>query len=134
LLLPTYQAAKFLEQFQKEQVMNLQLTGHHLEITPALRDYVQNKLTRISNHFDHVIDVKVTMSVEKLAQKVEATLHVPGNDLHAECADENMYSAIDMLTDKLDRQVVKHKEKHGDHHKTNGAVKHQHVEQPPTVN
>ena len=62
--------------------MNLQLTGHHLEITPALRDYVTSKLARISNHFDHVIDVKVTMSVEKLAQKVEATLHVPGNDLH----------------------------------------------------
>jgi putative sigma-54 modulation protein len=115
--------------FKKEQVMNLQLTGHHLEITPALREYVQSKLTRISNHFDHVIDVKVTMSVEKLAQKVEATLHVPGNDLHAACADENMYSAIDMLTDKLDRQVVKHKEKHGDHHKTNGAVKHQNVDQ-----
>jgi putative sigma-54 modulation protein len=114
--------------------MNLQLTGHHLEITPALRDYVQSKLTRISNHFDHVIDVKITMSVEKLAQKVEATLHVPGNDLHAECADENMYSAIDMLTDKLDRQVVKHKEKHGNHHKTNGAVKHQNVEQNQTVN
>jgi len=89
--------------------MNLQLTGHHLEITPALRDYVTSKLSRISNHFDHVIDIKVTLSVEKLAQKVEATLHVPGNDLHAECQDENMYSAIDMLTDKLDRQVVKHK-------------------------
>jgi putative sigma-54 modulation protein len=114
--------------------MNLQLTGHHLEITPALRDYVQNKLTRISNHFDHVIDVKVTMRVEKLAQKVEATIHVPGNDLHAECADENMYSAIDMLTDKLDRQVVKHKEKHGSHHKANGAVKHQNLEQNSTPN
>ena len=107
--------------------MNLQLTGHHLEITPALREYVQSKLTRISNHFDHVIDVKVTMSVEKLAQKVEATLHVPGNDLHAACADENMYSAIDMLTDKLDRQVLKHKEKQGNHHKSNGGVKHQEV-------
>lgn len=105
--------------------MNLQLTGLHLEITPALRDYVTSKLVRISNHFDHVIDVKVTMSVEKLAQKVEATLHVPGNDLHAACENDNMYSAIDMLTDKLDRQVVKHKEKNGDHHKTNGAVKHQ---------
>lgn len=105
--------------------MNLQLTGHHLEITPALREYVSAKFSRISNHFDHVIDVKVTMSIEKLAQKVEATLHVPGNDLHAECTDENMYSAIDMLTDKLDRQVVKHKEKHGDHHKLGGAVKHQ---------
>ncbi len=108
--------------------MNLQLTGLHLEITPALRDYVTSKLTRISNHFDHVIDVKVTMSVEKLAQKVEATLHVPGNDLHAACEGENMYSAIDMLTDKLDRQVVKHKEKHADHHKSHGAVKHQNID------
>ena len=80
--------------------MNLQLTGLHLEITPAMRDYVTSKLARISSHFDHVIDVKVTMSVEKLAQKVEATLHVPGNDLHAACEDDNMYSAIDMLTDK----------------------------------
>ena len=109
--------------------MNLQLTGLHLEVTPALRDYVTSKLTRISNHFDHVIDVKVTLSVEKLAQKVEATLHVPGNDLHAACTDENMYSAIDMLTDKLDRQVLKHKEKNGDHHKSNGAVKHQVTEE-----
>ena len=109
--------------------MNLQLTGLHLEVTPALRDYVTSKLTRISNHFDHVIDVKVTLSVEKLAQKVEATLHVPGNDLHAACTDENMYSAIDMLTDKLDRQVLKHKEKNGDHHKSNGAVKHQAAEE-----
>ena len=108
--------------------MNLQLTGHHLEVTPALRDYLQSKLARVSTHFDHVIDVKVTLSVEKLLQKVEATVHVPGNDLHAECADENMYSAIDMLADKLDRQVVKHKEKSNDHHKTNGAVKHQAVE------
>jgi putative sigma-54 modulation protein len=105
--------------------MNLQLTGHHLEITPALREYLMSKFARISNHFDHVIDVKVTMSVEKLAQKVEATLHVPGNELHAACTDENMYSAIDMLTDKLDRQVVKHKEKLGDHHKLGGGVKHQ---------
>ena len=108
--------------------MNLQLTGLHLEVTPALRDYVTSKLTRISNHFDHVIDVKVTMSVEKLAQKVEATLHVPGNDLHAACEGETMYSAIDMLTDKLDRQVVKHKEKHADHHKSHGAVKHQNID------
>lgn len=108
--------------------MNLQLTGHHLEVTPALRDYVTSKLAKISSHFDHVIDVKVTMSVEKLAQKVEATLHVPGNDLHAACQDENMYSAIDMLTDKLDRQVLKHKEKSANHHKVNGAVKHQNLD------
>jgi putative sigma-54 modulation protein len=108
--------------------MNLQITGHHLEVTPALRDYVQGKLARIKNHFDHVIDIKVTLSVEKLVQKVEATLHVPGNDLHVECTDENMYSAIDMLTDKLDRQILKHKEKRGDHRQANGAVKHQAAE------
>jgi putative sigma-54 modulation protein len=108
--------------------MNLQLTGHHLEITPALREYIEGKLSRVSNHFDHVIDVKVTLSVEKLVQKVEATLRVPGNDLHVECSGENMYSAIDMLTDKLDRQVLKHKEKQGDHHKVNGALKHQATE------
>jgi putative sigma-54 modulation protein len=108
--------------------MNLQLTGHHLEITPALRDYVESKLARMKTHFDHVIDVKVTLSVEKLVQKVEATMHVPGNDLHVACTGENMYSAIDMLADKLDRQVLKYKEKLTDHHKNNGAVKHQALE------
>lgn len=108
--------------------MNLHLTGHHLEITPAMRDYVTSKLERVTNHFDQVIDVKVTLSVEKLKQKVEATLHVPGNDLHAECADDNMYSAIDLLADKLDRQVLRHKEKQGDHHRANGGLKHQATE------
>ena len=108
--------------------MNLHLTGQHLEVTPALREYIQNKLTKVTNHFDHMIDVKVTLSVENLAQKVEATIHVPGADLHAESSDADMYSAIDLLADKLDRQVLKHKEKHADHHKTNGAVKHQATE------
>jgi putative sigma-54 modulation protein len=75
-----------------------------------------------------MIDVKVTLTAEKLAQKVEATIHVPGNDLHAESSDENMYSAIDLLADKLDRQVLKYKEKMTDHHKANGAVKHQATE------
>ena len=106
-------------------IMNLQLTGHHLEVTPALKDYVQNKLTRVSNHFDQLIDIRVVMSVEKLTQRVEATLRVPGNDMHVECEDENMYSAIDLLADKLDRQVLKYKEKLVDHHQVNGAVKHQ---------
>lgn len=105
--------------------MNLNLTGHHLEVTPALRDYVQSKLERITNHFDNVIDVKVTLSVEKLVQKAEATIHVPGSDLHAECSDADMYSAIDLLADKLDRQVLKVKEKFADHHRADGGVKHQ---------
>ncbi|ABE48414.1 MULTISPECIES: ribosome hibernation-promoting factor, HPF/YfiA family [Methylobacillus] len=108
--------------------MNLHLTGHHLEVTPALREYVQSKLARLSNHFDHVIDLKVTLSVEKLVQKAEATLHVPGNDLHAECGAENMYSAIDLLADKLDRQVLKHKEKISNHNQASGGLKHQPVE------
>lgn len=108
--------------------MNLNLTGHHLEITPALRDYVSAKLERVTDHFDQVIDVKVTLSVEKLKQTVDATLHVPGNDLHAECSGDNMYSAIDLLADKLDRLVLKHKEKQGDHHRVNGALKHQTTE------
>ena len=108
--------------------MNLQLTGHQLEVTPALRDYVESKLARISSHFDHVIDLRVTLSVEKLMQKVEATLHVPGNDMHVECANENMYSAIDLLTDKLDRKILKHKEKLVDHHKIDGVLKRQAAE------
>ena len=108
--------------------MNLQLTGHQLEVTPALRDYVESTLARISSHFDHVIDLRVTLSVEKLMQKVEATLHVPGNDMHVECANENMYSAIDLLTDKLDRKILKHKEKLVDHHKSDGVLKRQAAE------
>jgi putative sigma-54 modulation protein len=91
--------------------MNLQMTGHHLEITPALRDYVTSKLTRINRHFDHVIDVSMIMSVEKLNQKVEANVHLSGKDIFAESTDSDMYAAIDLLVDKLDRQILKHKEK-----------------------
>jgi putative sigma-54 modulation protein len=91
--------------------MNLNLSGHHLDITPAIRDYVINKLDRVSRHFDHVIDVNVILSVDKLRQKVEANVHVRGRDLHAEAIDEDMYAAIDLLADKLNRQVLKHKER-----------------------
>lgn len=91
--------------------MNLHLTGHHLQITQAIRDYVQGKLERITNHFDHVIDVNCILSVEKLQHKVEATVHVRGKDIHCECIHSDMYAAIDGLVDKLDRQVKKHKEK-----------------------
>ncbi len=91
--------------------MNLTMSGHHLEITPAIRDYMTSKLTRVTRHFDHVIDVNVIMSVDKLVQKVEATLHVRGNDIFAESMDADLYAAIDALVDKLDRQVLKHKEK-----------------------
>ena len=91
--------------------MNLNLTGNHLDITPAIRDYVVAKLDRITRHFDHVIDVQVVMSVAKLRHKVEANLHARGKDIHVDAVELDMYAAIDALVDKLDRQVVKHKEK-----------------------
>ena len=102
--------------------MNLQLTGHHVDITPAIRDYVTTKLERVVRHFDHVIDVNVVLTVNKLQQKVEATVHVRGKDLHAECIDADMYAAIDGLADKLDRQVLKHKEQIRNHRADADAV------------
>jgi putative sigma-54 modulation protein len=101
--------------------MNLQVSGHHLEITPALHAYITEKLSRVTRHFDHVIDVGVILSVNKLDQKVEAKLHVRGKDIYAECIDANMYAAIDALADKLDRAVIKHKEKTVDHHPSEAA-------------
>ena len=96
--------------------MQLTVTGHHLDITPPLKGYVEKKLDRISRHFDHVIDVHCVLTVEKLAHKAEATLHVRGSNIHADAADSDMYAAIDALSDKLDRLVKKHKEKLADHH------------------
>jgi putative sigma-54 modulation protein len=95
--------------------MNLNLSGHHLEITPAIRAYVTTKLVRLTRHFDHVIDVNVVLSVDKLRQQVTANLHVRGKEIHAECVEPDMYAAIDALADKLDRQVLKHKEKRNGH-------------------
>jgi putative sigma-54 modulation protein len=91
--------------------MNLQLTGHHVDITPAIRNYVLSKLDRINRHFDHVIDVEVIMTVEKLDQKIEANVHLSGKDIHVEANDADMYAAIDGMIDKLDRQILKHKER-----------------------
>ena len=102
--------------------MQLKITGHHVEVTPALRSAVERKLERIVRHFDNVIVVHVTLTVEKLDQKAEATLHVSGADIHAIAVDENMYAAIDALADKLDRAVKKHKEKVQDHHATEGRM------------
>ena len=94
--------------------MNLNLTGHHLDITPALRTYVQEKLGRVRRHFDHVIDAHVVLSVDKLRQKAEVTLHVRGKDIHCASEDLDLYAAIDLLVDKLDRQVLKYKDKRQD--------------------
>jgi len=96
--------------------MNLQLTGHHVDITPAIRQYVVTKLERIERHFDHVIDVNVVMTVEKLDQKIEANVHLSGKDIHVQSSEEDMYAAIDSLVDKLDRQVLRHKERFSSRH------------------
>lgn len=105
--------------------MQLNLSGHHIDITTALRDYVSNKMERLERHFDHVTNVHVILSVEKLRQKAEATLHVSGANLFANAEHENMYAAIDALVDKLDRQIKKHKEKTKDHHQASGGIKAQ---------
>jgi len=91
--------------------MQIDLTGHHVDITDSIRAYVNEKFERINRHFDRVNDTHVILSVEKQAQKAEATILVANNKLFASAEDENMYAAIDALADKLDRQVVKHKEK-----------------------
>lgn len=108
--------------------MNLNISGHHLEVTPAIKDYVAEKFDRIKRHFDQVIDANVIMQVEKLVHKVEVSMHVSGRDFHAHAEDGNMYAAIDLMADKLDRQIVKHKEKNSDHHADGGAAKRQHSE------
>jgi putative sigma-54 modulation protein len=104
--------------------MNLHISGHHLEITPALRDYVAQKLDRVTEHFDHVIDVNVVLRVEKLKQKAEVTVHVRGKDIHVESDDNDMYAAIDILVDKLERQVQKFKQKTQDHHRGDKITHH----------
>ena len=91
--------------------MNLNITGHHIEVTPAIRDYVTGKVERVLRHFDQVTSAHVILSVEKLQQKAEVTLHVKGKDIFADAIDADLYAAIDLVADKLDRQVVKHKEK-----------------------
>jgi putative sigma-54 modulation protein len=95
--------------------MNINITGHHVEVTPALRDYVTGKVDRVIRHFDQVTSVHVVLSVEKLRQKAEITLHVKGKDIYADADDADLYAAIDALADKLDRQVLKHKEKSNNH-------------------
>ena len=101
--------------------MNLKISGHHLEVTPALREYVRSKLERITRHFDQVVDVNVLLTVENLKekerrQKAEVNLHVKGKDIFMEHSHEDLYAAVDQLMDKLDRQVCKHKDRIHDHH------------------
>ena len=106
--------------------MQLNITGHHVEVTDSLKTYVAEKLERLEKHFDHVNNVHVILSVEKQRQKSEATVNVNGASLFADSTEEDMYAAIDAMADKLDRQIKKHKEKLKDHHRNEGSqIKHQ---------
>ena len=96
--------------------MQVNLSGHHVEITPALKDYVNSKIDRIERHFDSVTSIHCILTVEKLRHKAEAKVNVTGSTIFAEAVEEDMYAAIDGMIDKLDRQIVKHKEKLTDHH------------------
>ena len=107
--------------------MNFTISGHHLEVTPAIREHVLNKLERIKRHFDQVIDISVILTIDKLTekekrQKAEINLRVKGKDLHAESIAHDLYAAIDLLIDKLDRQVIKYKDKMQNHQ--HDAIKH----------
>ena len=97
--------------------MQLNLDGHHVEITPALREYVETKLKKIERHFDHLTGVHVVLNVEKQRQAAEATLNLTGAQIFANAEHEDMYAAIDLMISKLDAQVRKHKGKITDHHR-----------------
>ena len=101
--------------------MQLSVTGHHIDISPALRDYVETKLSKLERHFDNMTDIHCILTVEKLVHKAEATIQLGGGTIHADSTHEDMYAAIDGLVDKLDRQVKKHKEKVTDHHAREAA-------------
>lgn len=91
--------------------MQLNVSGHHVEVTEPLRQYVETKFERLQRHFDQITNTQVTLIVEKMVQKAEATVHISGADIFAQAESEDMYAAIDALADKLDRQLIKHKEK-----------------------
>ena len=107
--------------------MQINLTGHHIDITSALRTYVESKFERLERHFDNMTNVHVILSIEKDRQKAEATVQVNRGNLFANVEHEDMYAAIDGLIDKLDRQAKKHKEKLTDHHRNDGGLKNQEI-------
>jgi putative sigma-54 modulation protein len=101
--------------------MQIDVTGHHIDVTESMRAYVDDKFERLERHFDNVTNVHVILTVEKNRQKAEATVNVNGAQVYADATEEDMYVAIDALIDKLDRQVIKHKEKKSNHR--NGHIK-----------
>ncbi len=103
--------------------MHININGHHVEVTKSLRDYVTSKLGRLERHFDQVTNIDVILSVEKLRHKAEATIPVNGSNIFANAEEQDMYASIDALVDKLDRQIIKRKEKITNHHRAEGSPK-----------
>ena len=103
--------------------MRIETHGQQIEVTPALHDYVQAKLARLERHFDQPIDARIVLGVEKTDQRAEATLNVSGRTLHADASGQDMYAAIDLLADKLDRLLLKHRKKVVDHHRGESAAR-----------
>lgn len=95
--------------------MQITISGHHLDITDPIREYVATKLTKLERHYQHINSINVILSVDKLIQKAEANVHISGAEIFANAEHEDLYAAIDALSDKLDRQLIKYKEKHRDH-------------------
>lgn len=107
--------------------MQINITGHHMDITSALRTYIESKFERLERHFEQMTNIHVILTVEKERQKAEATIHVNRGNLFADAQHDDMYAAIDALIDKLDRQVKKHKEKLTDHHQSEGRLKDKNI-------
>lgn len=105
--------------------MQTTISGQHMDVTPALKDYINSKMERIARHFDHVSGSNVVLHVEKTRHHAEGTVATKGATLHAEAEADDMYAAIDAMIDKLDNQVRKQKGKHTDHHRNGGALKSQ---------
>lgn len=105
--------------------MQLTISGHQIDLTDSMKNYITEKMQRIERHFDHLNSIDVVLHVEKIHHKAEATLNAKGITMHAQADSDNMYSSIDELTNKLDTQVRKHKEKQTDHHRSGGALKEQ---------
>lgn len=101
--------------------MQLDITGHHIDVTPLLKNYVKEKVSRLRRHFDQVLNIQVILEVQKHNHKAEASLNVSGNHIFANATGHDMYAAIDALADKLDRQILKHKEKLRSHHRNEGS-------------
>ncbi|MBT4838675.1 MAG: ribosome-associated translation inhibitor RaiA [Methylococcales bacterium] len=109
--------------------MQINVTGQHMDVTESLSSYVNSKFEKLERHFDNVIDVHVILSVEKVRQKAEATIYISGNNVFADATHDDMYAAIDDLTNKLDRQIKKHKEKLKQHHKEEGRQRKHVIEE-----